>query len=97
MTAAALCNAILTDFGLITPTKTFEVVDAAKIRREKNRIGSKEVTSRGITNLECIGTDGKRDKDSRVLITGIDGLLHRRSTTVEHISYTIESGNIFLI
>jgi hypothetical protein len=95
MAAAALANALLKDFGLINEESNFEVLDAAKIRREKNRIGGKEVTGRNVDQIECIGLDGKKDKKSKVLKKSIiDGeqYITRTTDNIEHYSYTIESG-----
>jgi DNA integrity scanning protein DisA with diadenylate cyclase activity len=61
--AAALANALLKDFGIITNTDRVEVIDSSKISREKRRIGATSVIDReqDILKLQCIGLDSKKD------------------------------------
>lgn len=76
------------------------MIDAAKIRRAKQRIGFKEVEERDTDNLKCIGLDGKEDKGTKVVKkTEIEGETYVTKTTdkVEHYSFTIESGTLSIL
>ena len=66
MAAAALANGLMKDFEIITRTNKLEVVDAAKIAREKKRVagGVLNDRERDMQQLKCIGLDGKKDKNS---------------------------------
>ncbi len=44
--AAALANGLLKDFGLISDTDRFEVIDPSKISREKRRVGEASIKER---------------------------------------------------
>ena len=69
--AAAIHNAILIDYDLITDEKKDLVVDKSKIRRCKESFRrkqtnlQKEKVSR-TAGIQCIGTDGKRNKKTKV-------------------------------
>lgn len=96
MTAAALANGLLRDFKIISSNDKFEIIDPSKIRREKLRIGDREVNTRDVSGLRCIGADGKKDKKSKVILEReVDGetYITKTTDTIEHYSYTIESGN----
>ena len=94
---AAIANAVLCDFGIITKDDTKHVIDVNKIRREKARIGEKNIQERlkDLQAMEVIGTDGKKDKGSLTveerLVNG-QKIVSRRKESVDHHTFTIESG-----
>ena len=88
-----MANSLLQDFSIISDYSNHEVINAAKIRREKLRVGDKEVTKRQVSKLKCIRMDSKRTKNARLLkINEKDGekFVTKCKETVEYITYTIE-------
>ena len=97
--AAALANALLKDFGIITATDRVDVLDPSKISREKKKIGAAAIVERepDIYQLECIGLDSKRDSDVPVILKIQEGEEIRdfkTRATVEHLTFTVESGTV---
>ena len=91
---------MLRDFNIIDDANNFEVLDAAKIRREKIRIGAIEVKESKKVKVKCVGTDGKRVIDAKCIkeTLGEDGETYFTHTTdtIDYYTYTIESGTIYL-
>ena len=97
--AAALANALLKDFDLITNSDRAEVIDPSKISREKRRIGVASVAERedDILHLKCIGLDSKRDADVPVILQSQEGenvRIFKTKATVDHLTFTVESGKV---
>lgn len=95
--AAALANGLLKDLNNITNEDRDEVVDAAKIRRERNRVCRQIIHEHdSLEKFKCIGLDGKRDRGSLIYAEIIDssGQSHREKSKAEidHYTFTIESG-----
>jgi hypothetical protein len=98
--AAALANGLLKDFGIITPTDRVEVLDPSKISREKRRISAASICERSpeLTELKCIGLDSKRDANALVIQRVQEGeeiRAYKTSTTLDNLSFTVESGRFF--
>ena len=67
---AALATALMEDLELNTHDNTKLVFDKFKIKRQrvKNRKSQKKIQeSNLIAKIRCIGTDGKRDKKTKVI------------------------------
>ncbi len=97
--AAALANGLLRDFQIITDNLNHEVLDDAKVQREKVRVGDHEVKERGEVKLKCIGTDGKKVKKAKAIkVNEINGeeFISRMTDTIDFYTYTIESGSTYL-
>ena len=102
--AAALYNAALKTVGAITDNTTNLVVDQAKIRRSRDIFSAKQNNIRMEKfqqegGMECFGSDGKRNKKTRVseveIING-EPKEKFRVKTREHIVYTSEPGGEYL-
>jgi len=98
--AAALANGLLKDFGLISDTDRFEVIDPSKISREKRRVGEASIKERedDVYSFKCIGLDSKRDADVPVVLQveeGGEARPFKTSTSVDNLTFTIESGKLF--
>ena len=97
--AAALANGLLRDFNIVSDSSNHEVLDGAKVRREKVRVGDHEVKERGEVKLKCIGTDGKKVKKAKAIkVNEINGekTITRTTDTIDYYTYTIESGTNYL-
>ena len=97
--AAALANGLLRDFNIVSDSSNHEVLDGAKVRREKVRVGDHEVKERGEVKLKCIGTDGKKVKKAKAIkVNEINGekTITKTTDTIDYYTYTIESGTNFL-
>ena len=84
--AAALANALLRDFQIITDNLNHEFQDDAKVQREKVRVGNHEVKERGEVKLKCIGTDGKKVKKAKAIkVNEINGekFISRMTDTID--------------
>lgn len=98
--AAALASGLLKDLGIISDEDKTEVIDPAKIQREVKRVCAEAVGARDseLNGITCIGLDGKRDSNVVTFkdITNSDGstTLFRTTATVEHITFTAESGKL---
>jgi hypothetical protein len=69
----------------------------SKISREKRRISKVAVAEREaeVQELQCIGLDSKRDADSLVIETVIEGdkiTAFRTKAVVDHLTFTSEAG-----
>ncbi len=58
--AAALANGLLRDFNIVSDSLNHEVLDGAKVLREKVRVGDHEVKERGEVKLKCIELMGRK-------------------------------------
>ena len=91
---AALATALMEDLGTVTEEDTALVFDKFKIRRarKRTRVAKKREKNDKISGkLFCIGTDGKRDKGTKVIIEKeVNNNVVTTQTTVteEHIVYT---------
>ena len=91
---AALATALLEDIGMISDEKKDLVFDRFKIRRarQRNRTIKKKKQQASLEGkLFCIGTDGKRDKKTKVIIekeVNNNLVESRAEVTEEHIVYT---------
>ena len=91
---AALATTLLEDLGMITEENRHLVFDRFKIRRARQRVRSvkkKEKKADLSGKLFCIGTDGKRDKKTKVLVEKeVNNNIVRiqAEVTEEHIVYT---------
>ena len=102
--AAALYNAALKTVGLITDDDKNLVVDKSNIRRSRDIFASKQkkMRSEGLKKkggIQCLGTDGKRDKKTKVCeIEIVNGVENKKFSTKtrEHIVYTEEPGGEYL-
>ena len=90
----ALATALLEDLGMISDEKKDLVFDRFKIRRARQRhrtMKKKEKQASMEGKLFCIGTDGKRDKKTKVIIekeVNNNVIESRAEVTEEHIVYT---------
>ena len=101
---AALYNAALKSHGLISDTDTKLVCDKNKLRRamdlyaaQQKYLKDENILSSG--GIQCIGSDGKRDKKTRSCeIQMINGEPKEKFTVEsrEHISYTKEPSGEYL-
>ena len=93
--AAALYNAALKTVDIITETETKLVVDKSKIRRSRDIFSAKQKHIRKEKlkaggGIECLGSDGKRNKKTRVCEGQIINGKHKEKypmKTREHIVY----------
>jgi hypothetical protein len=69
--AAALANALLKDFDIITEEDRMEVIDNFKIQQEKQRLCADSADERipDLQKLSCIVLDSKRNSKALVLKT----------------------------
>jgi hypothetical protein len=93
--AAALANSLLRDIGYLKPDA--DAVNWQKIRREKTKVCGTIfcATLDKHQSIECIGVDSKRDKGSLAFEEYEENgnkCLRTIRKTVDHISFTIESG-----
>lgn len=101
---AALYNAALKCHGLISETDTKLVCDKNKLRRAMDMYAAeqKDIKEQNIISfggIQCIGSDGKRDKKTRTCeIQLINGKPQEKFTVKpkEHISYTQEPPGEYL-
>ena len=91
---AALATALLEDLGMVTEKNRSLVFDRFKIRRARQRVRSakkKEKKADLSGKIYCIGTDGKRDKHTKVIIEkeiNNNIVKSQAEVTEEHIVYT---------
>lgn len=91
---AALATALLEDLGIVTEQERKLVFDRFKIRRSRQihrAVKKKEKKAELEGKIACIGTDGKRDKKTKVIIEREqnNNIVETRSeVTEEHIVYT---------
>ena len=97
--AVALYNAALRTIGTL---ETDKIVDKSKYRREKAKFGARQREKQKIVNrngIFCMGSDGKRNKKTRVkevqIINNKEVEKFTRKTQ-EHIVYTSEPGGEYL-
>ena len=97
--AVALYNAALSTIGSL---ETNKIVDKSKYRREKAKFGGRQREKQKLENKDgfsCIGSDGKRNKKTRVrqvqIINNKEVEKFLRKTQ-EHIVYTSEPGGEYL-
>ena len=97
--AIALYNAALKTIGCL---ETNKIVDKSKYRREKAKFGARQKEKHEAANkdgISCIGSDGKRNKKTRVrevqIINNKEVEKYTRKTQ-EHIVYTSEPGGHYL-
>ncbi|XP_065681321.1 uncharacterized protein LOC136094960 [Hydra vulgaris] len=96
--AAALANALLLDYGIIKHGDSNQVVDRSKIEREKKKVMSKygNQHDNNLSNLVCLGVDGKDDKNVLQFKDVVENGETRLSRVTEkeyHLTFTNE--NIF--
>ena len=102
--AAALYNAALKTVNLISDDETKLVVDKSKVRRAREIFSAKQKNLRQERlqaggGIQCLGTDGKRDKKTRVCeVQIINGEPKEKFSikTREHIVYTQEPAGEYL-
>jgi hypothetical protein len=98
--AAAICNATLLDYGLISQDNTINVVDAMKVQRAKDKL-YKELQERAAMkykeeNIVCILFDGR--KDWTLMYEEVEGSsqAHPAIRKEEHYSVVSEPGGQYL-
>ena len=98
--AAAICNATLLDYGLISEDNTTNVVDAKKVQRAKDSL-YKELQERSAKkykeeDIECILFDGR--KDWTLMYEEVEGSSQPHPTIrkEEHYSVVSEPGGQYL-
>nr|XP_047132431.1 uncharacterized protein LOC105843194 [Hydra vulgaris] len=93
--AAAVANALLQDIGYLHLN---DVIDPSKMKREKERVCfNASFEQSKVSNIKAIGLDSKRNKNSLVYEQrDIDSeiKLCKSTSTVDHLTFTIESGPI---
>ena len=102
--AAALYNGALKTIEAIKENKTTLVVDQAKVRRSRDLFAARQKDIRkkkrqGEGGIKCFGSDGKRNKKTRVSeIEIVNGETKEKFSmkTREHIVYTSEPGGEYL-
>ena len=102
--AAALYNGALKTIGAITENETNLIVDQAKIRRSRDIFAARQKNIRkekrqGDGGIKCFGSDGKRNKKTRVLEVEIVNGEPKEKYSMkarEHIVYTTEPGGEYL-
>ena len=95
---AALATALMKDLDMIDTGNTKYVTDKNKIRRERQilRNSLKFQHKCDNTNLiKCIGFDGKKDKNTKVLMHN-DQCKKYEEITEEHIVFTNESSKTYI-
>ena len=102
--AAALHNALLTDYGLISKEDRSKIVTKSKIRSSRKFHQAVQREKRNVEfakagGITCLGFDGKRDRKSKVTEeVEINGEVIEKYLTAsqEHISYTSEPGGRYV-
>ena len=91
---AAIANAVLQDYGIITTDENSLIIDRNKLRRSRfsvRRDLANEVHE-NITDISAIYLDGRKDQ-TRVLVEREDGNLHQDTANEEHYTVLSEPGN----
>ena len=100
--AAALATGLLRDVGLVTGVDLSNVVDKYKIRRARKKRQKEKKRKRFLetnSNITCLGFDGKRDKNTRVLTEeDINGnrIIKQGTVTEEHIVFVDQPSGQYL-
>ena len=102
--AAALHNALLTDYGIISTDNRSKIITKSKIRSSRKLHQAIQREKRNVEfakagGISCLGFDGKRDRKSKVieqeLING-EIIEKQKVSSQEHISYTSEPGGRYV-
>ena len=99
---AAIYNSVLTVHGLITENNRAEIITKTKIKGQRKILRSKrkeEVFLNNFGGLECVGTDGKRDKNAKKLVQEVingECVTKKKVGVQEHLSYTREPPGCYL-
>lgn len=80
--AAKIATAVLTDFKLISPNNTSNVIDRSKIRREREKFRDSLQEGKRLV-LKSVYFDGRKDRTLKM--EKIDGRVHKRSVVEEHL------------
>ncbi|KAI6657053.1 hypothetical protein LOD99_11205 [Oopsacas minuta] len=91
---AAIANAVLQDYGIITPEEDSKIIDRNKLRRSRFSV-RKELANEAhetINDISAIYFDGRKDQ-TRVLVEREDGHLHKDTANKEHYTVLSEPGN----
>ena len=81
--AAIIANAILEDFGLITPEDSSNVIDKSKVRREKQKVGRNLKKNPAASTLKSLYFDGR--KDSVTIEIKNNGKFYKKVEKQEHV------------
>ncbi|KAI6646067.1 hypothetical protein LOD99_9515 [Oopsacas minuta] len=94
---AAIANAVLQDYGIITQEEDSQIIDRNKLRRSRFSV-RKELANEShetINDISAIYFHGRKDQ-ARVLVEREDGHLHQDTANEEHYIVLSEPGNQYV-
>lgn len=88
--AAAVCTAVLIDFGIVTEDNKQFIIDRNKIRRHRSKNGTIQVQELVHDDIRGLYFDGRKD------MTKVYTDKTMRTVKEEHISFVQEPGSLFI-
>ena len=94
---AAIANAVLQDYGIITPDENSLIIDRNKLHRSRFSVRRDLANEahKNISDISAIYFDGRKDP-TRVLVEREDGNLHQDTANEEHYTVLSEPGNQYI-